>query len=60
MRYRINKYQVVYDNNTRDSVKLYVPIVTDDYEAERTKLKNKHQGVGKKAIGINLDYEELK
>lgn len=57
MRYRINKYQVVYDNNTRDSVKLYVPIVTDDYESERAKLKNKHQGIGKKAIGINLDYE---
>lgn len=60
MKYRINKYQVIYDNGTRDTVKLALPIYTDDYEAERMKLKLKHCGMGKKAIGLNLDYEELK
>ena len=58
-KYKISKYQVVYDNNARDSIKLNVPICTDDYEAERTKLKNKHQGHGKKVLGVNLDYEEM-
>lgn len=60
MKYRISKYQVVYDNGTRDSVKLSAPIYTNDYEAERTKLRNKHSVMGKRALGVNLDYEELK
>ena len=59
MKYRINKYQVIYDNGNRDSVKPLYPIVIDDYETERTKLKNKHHGIGKKAVGINFDYEEI-
>ena len=54
MKYRINKYQVVYDD------KLAVPIYTDDYESVRIKLKSKHSGLGKRAVGINLDFEELK
>ena len=60
MKYRITKYQVIYDNSTRDTIKLCTPIYTDDYEAERVKLKAKHSGHGKKAIGLNLDFEELK
>ena len=60
MKYRINKYQVVYEDNARDNVKLFIPILTDDYEAARAKLKAKHQGAGKRVAGINLDYEELK
>jgi hypothetical protein len=36
------------------------PIYTDDYESVRVKLRNKHSGIGKRAVGINLDYEELK
>lgn len=60
MKYRIMKYQVVYDNGTRDTIKPNTPIYTNDYESERTKLKASHTGHGKKAIGVNLDYEELK
>ena len=60
MKYRINKYQVVYDDNSRDTVKLCNPIYTDDYESVRAKLRSKHSGLGKRAVGINLDYEELK
>lgn len=60
MKYRINKYQVVYDDNSRDTIKLAVPIYTDDYESVRIKLKSKHSGLGKRAVGINLDFEELK
>jgi hypothetical protein len=51
---------VIYDNGARDSVKLASPIYTNDYEAERAKLKLKHSGHGKNAFAINLDYEELK
>jgi hypothetical protein len=58
-KYRINKYQIIYADGTRDSIKLGVPIYTNDYEAERVNLRNKHNGMGKKAIGVNLDYEEL-
>lgn len=60
MKYRINKYQVIYEDNARDTVKLSIPIYTDDYESVRVKLKSKHSGTGKRAVGINLDYEELK
>ena len=60
MKYRINKYQVVYDDNSRDTIKQFEPIVTNDYESVRVKLKSKHTGIGKRAVGINLDYEELK
>lgn len=56
MKYRITKYQVIYDNGTRDTIKLCTPIYTDDYETERAK----HSGHGKRAIGLNLDFEELK
>lgn len=59
MKYRITKYQVIYENGARDTIKLKAPIYTDDYEAERAKLKSRHSGHGKKAIGVNLDYEEL-
>ena len=60
MKYRINKYQVVYDDSSRDTIKLCNPIYTDDYESVRAKLRSKHSGIGKHAVGINLDYEELK
>lgn len=59
MKYRIVKYQVIYDNNARDTIRPYMPIVTNDYEAERVKLLQKHRGAGKRPVGINLDYEEL-
>ena len=58
-RYRIVKYQVVYENNASDTIRLYVPICTNDCEAERTKLLNKHKGLGKKPVGVNLDLEEM-
>lgn len=60
MKYRIIKYQVVYENGNRDTIKLKAPIYTNDYEAERARLKGRHSGFGKKVIGVNLDYEELK
>lgn len=60
MKYRISKYQVLYESGTRDTIKPCVPIVTDDYEAERIKLFGKHSGLGKKVRGVNLEYEELK
>lgn len=60
MKYRINKYQVVYDDNSRDTIKPFEPIITNDYESVRVKLRNKHSGMGKRAVGINLDYEEFK
>jgi hypothetical protein len=60
MRYRINKYQVVYESGARDTVKPASPIYTNDYEAVRTRLIEKHTGHGKKVVGVNLDYEELK
>lgn len=60
MKYRINKYQVVYDDNSRGIIKPFEPIVTNDYESVRVKLKSKHTGIGKRAVGISLDYEELK
>ena len=60
MKYRINKYQVIYQNGARASVKPVSPICTDDYEAERVRLMKKHGGHGKQVLGINLEYEELK
>lgn len=60
MKYRINKYQVIYESGSRDTIKLALPIYTNDYEAVRIRLMNKHTGHGKKAVGVNLDYEELK
>ena len=59
MKYRINKYQVIYQNGARDSVKPVLPICTDDYEAERVRLMKKYGGHGKQVLGINLEYEEL-
>lgn len=59
MKYRIAKYQVIYDNGSRDSIKLDKPIHTDDYESVRIKLRNKHSGHGKHVVGVNLDYEEF-
>lgn len=60
MKYRINKYQAVYADGCRDSIKLGKPIYTDDIESERARLKMKHTSIGLKCVGINLDYEELK
>lgn len=60
MKYRINKYQVIYENGARDTVKPFEPIITSDYESTRAKLISQHSGHGKRAIGVNLDYEELK
>lgn len=59
MKYKIIKYQAVYADACRDSIKLDVPIYTDDIESVRTKLKMKHSGIGKKCIGVDLDYEEF-
>lgn len=59
MKYRITSYQPVYNNGSRDKVKLAVPIYTDDIESERGKLKVKHSGLGKACIGVNLEYEQL-
>lgn len=59
MKYQINKYQAVYSNGSRDSIRLESPIYTNDLEAIRTRLKLKHSGMGLKCIGINLDYVEL-
>lgn len=59
MKYVINGYQTIYDNGNRDKIKLTMPISTDDIESVRTKLKNKHSGIGKKCIGLNLDYTEV-
>ena len=60
MKYKISKYQVIYQSGARDSIKPALPIYTNDYESERVKLINKHSGHGKKAVGVNLEYEELK
>ena len=60
MKYKINKYQVVYESGARDTIKPVLPICTNDYEAARTRLIENHTGLGKKVIGVNLDYEELK
>lgn len=59
MKYKITKYQVLYENGARDTIKTCVPIVTEDYEAVRVKLFSKHSGFGKKVKGVNLEYEEL-
>lgn len=60
MKYRIIKYQILYEGGARDSIKPSSPIYTEDYEAERAKLRAKHCGHGKKVVGVNLEYEELK
>lgn len=59
MKYIIRKYYVIYQNGNRDKVNLETPIHTDDVEATRTKLKMKHTGLGKKCVGLNMDYDEL-
>lgn len=59
MKYVINGYQTIYDNGNRDKIKLVNPIYTNDIEAVRTKLRNKHSGFGKKCVGLNLDYTEF-
>jgi hypothetical protein len=59
MKYQINKYQAIYSCGSRDSIKLESPIYTNDVEAVRTKLKNKHTGFGKQCVSVNLDYVEL-
>ena len=59
MKYVINGYQTLYDNGSRDKVKLTTPICTNDIEAARTKLRNKHSGIGKKCVDLNLDYTEI-
>lgn len=59
MKYQINKYQAVYASGNRDSIRLESPIYTNDLEAIRTRLRQKHSGMGLKCIGINLDYVEL-
>ena len=55
----VNGYQVLYDSGSRDKVKLAYPIYTTDIESLRMKLKNKHSGLGKKCVGLNLEYTEL-
>jgi hypothetical protein len=60
MKYRINKYQVIYENGARDTIKPFEPIITSDYESTRAKLISSHSGHGKRVIGVNLDFEELK
>lgn len=60
MRYRINNYQLIYAGGCRDKVRPSKPIYTDDIEAERTKIKQKHSGLGVKLAGVNLEYEILK
>lgn len=60
MRYKVNKYQVVYESGARDTIKPCEPIYTNDYEAVREKLKMKHTGHGKAVKGVNLEYEEFK
>jgi hypothetical protein len=59
MKYVINGYQTIYENGSRDKIKLTTPIYSDDIEAVRTKLKKKHSGIGKKCLGVNLDYTEI-
>lgn len=59
MKYRINKYQVLYENGPRDTVKPRTPIYTNDYEAVRAKLMAKYGGHGKKVTVVNMDFEEL-
>lgn len=58
MKYVINGYQTIYENGSRDKIKLTTPICSDDIEAVRTKLK-KHSGIGKKCLCVNLDYTEI-
>lgn len=58
-KYTIRKYQVIYQDGNRDKVNLETPIHTDDLEAARAKLKIKHTGLGKRCVGLNLDYDEL-
>ena len=59
MIYRIKGYQVVYSDECRDKVNLEIPIVTEDKESERAKIKAKHSGLGIVCKGVNLDYDEL-
>ena len=56
MKYVINGYQTIYENGSRDKIKLTTPICSDDIEAVRTKLKKKHSGIGKKCLGVNLGF----
>ena len=39
MKYVINGYQTIYENGSRDKIKLTTPICSDDIEAVRTKQK---------------------
>lgn len=59
MKHVIKKYQVVYSSGNRDKVNLEVPIVTNDLEATRTKIRMKHTGRGITCVGVNFDYDEI-
>lgn len=59
MKYKIVGYQVIYSEGSRDKVKLLTPILTEDIEAVRTNIRMKHNILGMKCVGVNLEYEEL-
>lgn len=59
MKYLIRKYQVFYDDGSRDKVILWTPILSSDIETTRAKLTIKHTCIGKACKGVNIEYEEI-
>lgn len=59
MKYIIRKYQVIYQPGQRDRSNLIVPIVTDDLESVRARIKMKYTAPGLACIGINFEFDEI-
>lgn len=59
MKYIIRKYQVIYLSGQRDRVTPVIPIVTDDIESVRARIKMKYKAPGMACIGVNFEFDEL-
>ena len=54
MKYQINGYQLIWPDGRRDTVKLSQPVLCGDIEAERGRIKKRHEGAA-----VNLNYTEF-
>ena len=53
--YQVTSYQVIYNDNSRDTVRLQYPAKVNNIEEYRKKIKREY----KNCIGVNLNYTEL-
>jgi len=53
-KYQITGCQLIYPDGRRDNIKFYQPVLVEDIESFRDKLKTEH-----KCTSANLSYTEI-